>query len=77
MSNSVDSRIVEMRFDNSQFESAARRSLGTLERLKNALANTSFKGQLADINHEANSVDLSGVQNSLTTVSNRDRKSVV
>lgn len=71
MSNSVDSRIVEMRFDNSQFESAARRSLGTLERLKNALANTSFKGQLADINHEANSVDLSGVQNSLTTVSNR------
>lgn len=41
MSNTVDKRVVEMRFDNDQFESRASKSLGTLEKLKQAL---NFKG---------------------------------
>lgn len=71
MSTSVDSRIVEMRFDNSQFESAVQTSLGTLDRLKKALSANSFKGYFSNANQAANSVDLSGIQNSLTSVSDR------
>ena len=37
MSTTVDRRVVEMRFDNQQFESRTRTTLGTLEKLKNAL----------------------------------------
>lgn len=46
MSKTVDSRVVEMRFDNKQFESGIKQSLGTLERLKAALKSlvTSNKG---------------------------------
>ena len=35
MSNTIDSRVVEMKFDNKQFESAVQTSLNTLEKLKN------------------------------------------
>ena len=34
MSKTVDERVVEMRFDNSQFESNVKTSMNTLERLK-------------------------------------------
>lgn len=39
MSKSVESRVVEMRFDNKQFESGVKQSLSTLEKLKMALKN--------------------------------------
>ena len=71
MSTSVDSRIVEMRFDNSQFESAVQTSLGTLERLKKALSINSLKEYFSNANRAANNVDLSGIQTSLTSVSDR------
>lgn len=46
MSKTVDSRVVEMRFDNKQFEREAKQSLTTLEKLKMSLKNlvTSNKG---------------------------------
>lgn len=71
MSTSVDSRVVEMRFDNSQFESAVQTSLGTLERLKKALSINSLKEYFSNANQAANNVDLSGIQTSLTSVSDR------
>lgn len=37
MSSTIDKRVVEMRFDNEQFESRTKTTLGTLEKLKNAL----------------------------------------
>ena len=37
MSNVVDERVVEMRFDNKQFASGVQTSMGTLQRLKDAL----------------------------------------
>ena len=37
MSNVIDSRVVEMRFDNGQFEKGVQQSLGTLDKLKQAL----------------------------------------
>ena len=37
MSTTVDNRVVEMRFDNKQFESNVRTSISTLEKLKQSL----------------------------------------
>ena len=37
MSNVVDERIVEMRFDNAQFEKNVQTSMSTLEKLKKSL----------------------------------------
>ena len=37
MSRTVDERVVEMRFDNKQFESGVQTSLSTLEKLKRGL----------------------------------------
>ena len=41
MSNTVDSRVVEMRFDNKQFESNVATSMSTLDKLKQKLNLTS------------------------------------
>lgn len=37
MSKIIDERVVEMRFDNKQFEANAKQSIGTLTKLKEAL----------------------------------------
>ena len=37
MSSDIDSKVVEMRFDNSQFERNVQTSLSTLDRLKSGL----------------------------------------
>ena len=37
MSTTVDERVVEMRFDNKQFEANVQTSLSTLEKLKQSL----------------------------------------
>ena len=37
MSTVIDEKVVEMRFDNKQFEAGVQTSLGTLDRLKNSL----------------------------------------
>lgn len=47
MSNSVDKRIVKMEFDNQQFESGVKTSLGTLQRLKESL---NFKASTKSLN---------------------------
>lgn len=61
MSETIDQRVVEMRFDNQQFESGVQTSLGTLDKLKAAL---SFKEDaaagLSNIGNAVNRMDLSG-----------------
>lgn len=47
MANSIDERIVSMKFDNSQFESGVSTTLGTLDKLRSA---TEFKGATAGMN---------------------------
>ena len=37
MSATIDERVVEMRFDNKQFESNAKQSISTIDKLKKAL----------------------------------------
>lgn len=41
MSREVDERVVQMQFDNAQFERGTRQTMGTLEKLKQSLQ---FKG---------------------------------
>lgn len=52
--NTIDERVVEMRFDNKQFESAANESLTTLEKLGRVLDNTASADNVKQI---AESID--------------------
>lgn len=75
MSQTIDQRIVEMRFDNQQFEHGVQTSLNTLERLKNALnggnkSTAAFDG----LNKAFSSVSLTGLnglQNAIDTINGR------
>ena len=69
--SSVDERIVEMRFDNQQFESGVQRSLHTLDRLKNGLNLEDSAKSLESLQTSANSFDLSGVTRGVDAISNR------
>lgn len=62
MSNEIDRRIVDMQFNNAQFESGVNQSIGTLDRLKNAL---SFKGVSKGIEQ----VSFGTLNNGINTVS--------
>lgn len=60
MSVEIDKRVVEMQFDNKQFERNVQTSLGTIEKLKMALNFDGAKG-LDSITKAANKVDLSNM----------------
>lgn len=66
----VDDRVVEMRFDNSQFESAVKQSMGTLDNLNNSIKkNTSGNvDNFKALNKAINSVDTSGLSKGVETV---------
>ena len=71
MSQSIDSRVVEMRFDNKEFEANARETLNTLENLKRAL-NENVSGEaFNELDKAARNVDLSGIQAGIETLTDR------
>lgn len=68
MSQEIDQRVVEMRFDNAQFEKNSRDTMRTLDKLKEKL---SFKGAakgLEQVQAASENVDLSGMEKGLDTV---------
>ena len=68
MSKTVDERIVQMQFDNAQFERNIQTSMSTLEKLKQSLnLNGAAKG-LQDIDAAANKLNFSGLSNSVGAV---------
>ena len=68
MSTTVDSRVVEMRFDNKQFESNVQTSMSTLDKLKQKLnLNGAAKG-LDSLDKAAKKVDFSGMGKGIETV---------
>ena len=71
MSKKVDERVVEMRFDNAQFESATKQTMSTLDRLKAALKFPSASKSLDSINAAAKKVDFSGMSKGIETVNAR------
>ena len=68
MSTTIDQRVVEMRFDNAQFENNVKTSMSTLEKLKQSLnLNGAAKG-LDGISKAANGVNLTGISTAVGTL---------
>lgn len=68
MSNAIDSKVVEMKFDNRDFEANVKNSLSTLDKLKQSL---NFKGSakgLNQINDAAKNVNFQGMSDGLNSV---------
>ena len=61
MSRTVDHRIVEMRFDNKQFESGAKETMSTLTRLKEALKFPESGKALEDLGKATKNISLDGI----------------
>ena len=57
MSKTIDERVVEMRFDNKQFESNVQTSLSTIEKLKKSLDMDGATKGLESIDSAAKKVD--------------------
>ena len=72
MSATVDNRIVEMQFNNQQFERNAHESISTLEKLKKALNfDKSSSKALDDLNKKSKAVNLDSLAKSVDALSNR------
>lgn len=68
MSKTIDEKVVEMRFDNKQFESGVRTSMSTLDKLKRALKLDDAAKGLDNISKSAKNFDVSGMSNGLDSV---------
>ena len=69
MSKKVDERVVEMRFDNGQFEKNVATSMSTIEKLKQKLNLSGASKGLDDINSSVKKIDMSGLRSGIETVS--------
>lgn len=61
MSKTVDERVVEMRFDNKQFESNVQTSMSTIEKLKKSLDFRGAEKGLDNLNTASKNVNMSGL----------------
>lgn len=68
--SSIDERVVQMRFDNQQFEQGAKQSMGTLDKLKNALTFGKASKELQDFQNQSNQFNLGGISGALSAVTN-------
>lgn len=71
MSKEIDEKVVQMRFDNSNFESNVQTSLGTIGRLKQSLNFSNSSKSLENIGDAARSVNMSPLSNAVETVKNK------
>ena len=71
MSKTVDERVVEMRFDNKQFESNVQTTMSTLDKLKQKLNFTGASKGLQDIGSATKKVDMAGLGTAVETVTAR------
>lgn len=71
MSNTVDSRVVEMRFDNKQFESNVATSMSTLDKLKEKLKLTESSKHLNEIGNASKNLDFTSAINGVSALEKR------
>lgn len=71
MSQVVDKKVVEMQFDNRQFESGVQTSMSTLEKLKKSLNLDGAAKGLESVNAAAKSCDMSGIGKGVETIKAR------
>ena len=69
MSTTIDQRVVEMRFDNKQFESGVSNTMSTLDKLKQKLNLTGASKGLENINSAAKNVNMTGLGSAVESVS--------
>ena len=68
MSTTIDQKVVEMKFDNKQFENNVQTSMSTLEKLKQSLKLDGAVKGLENVNTAAKNFNMSGMDNSIETV---------
>lgn len=68
MSKTIDDRVVEMRFDNSNFESNVKTSMSTLDRLKKALKFDGATSGLESIDASVKRMNFSPLGNAIETI---------
>lgn len=71
MTKTIDSRVVEMRFDNKQFEKGAKESLNTLDRLKKALNMSDSAKEFDKINAAVKKTSMDKLLDSVQTLEKR------
>lgn len=71
MGKTIDEKVVEMRFDNKNFESNVQTTLLTLDKLKGKLDLSGASKGLEAINVQAKKVDMGPISSAVTTVSDR------
>ena len=68
MSKEIDSKVVEMAFDNSNFEKNVSESMSTLDKLNSKLKLSGATEGLENVASAAEKIDLSGLSNSASTI---------
>lgn len=68
MSKTVDQRVVEMRFDNKQFESNVSTTMSSLDKLKQKLNFSGATKGLENVGEAANKVNMNGLSGAVDTV---------
>ena len=68
---SIDNRIVQMQFDNAQFEKGAKQSLNTLDRIKKSLDFSKTADSFSNVDKAINNIDLSGISTGIAELQNR------
>lgn len=71
MSQTIENRIVEMQFENKQFESGVQESLSTLDKLKKSLKFDDAAKNLQDFGKNTRNLDVSGITSSIEKLNDR------
>lgn len=71
MSREVDERVVQMQFDNAQFERGTRQTMGTLEKLKQSLQFTGVEKGFERISSASQKVNFSEMTRALESIESR------
>ena len=71
MSKTVDSKVVEMRFDNKNFEKNVKQSMTTLDKLKQALKLDGATNGLTAVEQRANSIKFHGLADTIDKVADK------
>lgn len=71
MSTVIENSVVEMSFDNSNFEKNAKTSLSTIEKLKNALDFSGSSNSLNELSRSANNFSMGSMGSTIETISSK------
>lgn len=71
MSTTIDNRVVEMQFDNAQFERGVQTSIKSLEELKKGLELDKASASLSNLEKAANKFDLSTIEDAVVSLQQR------